>query len=102
MKPILAFVLLLSLTLGGFSGLGYVEYKQHLQISDLQFQITTLQTKVQVQGATIFTQNKAIVRIRTRATIVEDALVKVVAFINALTDDSGPQPETKHQSLPSS
>ena len=100
MKTIIAFALLLVL---GFGTTAYFGYEQHQEISDLQFQITALHVQVEAQntvllqqGMLISKQHQSISRMKSRATIVEDALVKVVEFIDALTA------EPKHQSLPSS
>lgn len=97
MKTIIAFTLLLLMTAGS---LGYFEYREYAQVMDLQFQVSSLQTRIDKQDVVISVQQKTITRDERRAGIVENALVKVVEFINALTEES--QPETKHQSLPSS
>jgi hypothetical protein len=103
LKTVIAFALLLGLTIGCFSGLGYVAYQQHQQIGDLQFQITTLQTQVQTQGAMILQQGTAISKqrrsitsVQAQETLVAKAVLKVVEFLNAIVDQPEPQTKPNH------
>ena len=87
MKTLTAVVMFLVLVLGG---LGYVEYQQRLQITDLQIQVSTLQGDVNIQHIALASQKKAIVRIRTDDQGMERVLVKIVEFLNQIEVESAP------------
>jgi hypothetical protein len=101
MKTILAFVLLLALAFG------YFEYKQRLEILDLQTQCLTLQNQVvelqasvAVEKQTSQKQNRSITHLQSREDLDETALLKIIQFINDLevipapTKQLKPEPST--------
>jgi len=107
MKTIIAFALLLGLTIGGFS---YVVYQQHQQITDLQFQVSVLhsgsvslqsqvnalQSRIGNQEQVSDRQKRSLSTLRSQEVLDEEAIVKIIDFLTT------PEPQTKPNNVPRS
>jgi uncharacterized protein HemX len=115
MKTVIAFALLIGLTIGGF---GYLGYQQHLTNLDLQVrvsvlqdqtvalqsQVVNLQTRIDNTDVSVLAQARAsagqkrsITSLQAGQEVIDEALLKIVDILNALAT-----PETRHNSLPRS
>lgn len=81
MKILCAIVLLLALISGG---LGYVEYRQHIEITSVKTQVSDLTVVVNDQTQIILSDNKELSKVRNKEQAEQKILFDIVDFLSHL------------------
>lgn len=81
MKILSVIVLLLALISGG---LGYNEYRQHLEITSVKTQVSDLTIVVNDQTQVILSENKELTKVRSKEQAEQKILFDIVDFLSHL------------------
>lgn len=89
MKTLFTLVLLLALATGG---LGYTEYRQHLEILDLQAQVSSFPSQFKAEDLVIISQQQALSKVKSKEQVDRKVLSDILDFLTHL--DVEPEPKS--------
>ena len=83
-------MLLLVLVTGGLGG--YTEYRQHLEILDLQAQVSSFPSQLKAEDLVIISQQQALSKVKSKEQVDRKVLSDILDFLTHL--DVEPEPKS--------